>query len=203
MKKTAKALAMVLAAALTLAGCTAARAEGPELTEGEQKALEILAQELEKDAERQIAAIGEVTDLYPDLPASSPADTDSFPEKFDLRDRGILTPVKSQSPWGTCWTFGTSAACETSLLSMLGLTAEEYLEKYGVEMDISERHPAGPCHVHHRLGRYLPCHLLSGKPPPAGGRRVALPEQLQQGLGHGRLLLAVLLRPVLRHAPDL
>ena len=142
MKKTAKALAMVLAAALTLAGCTAARAEGPELTEGEQKALEILAQELEKDAERQIAAIGEVTDLYPDLPASSPADTDSFPEKFDLRDRGILTPVKSQSPWGTCWTFGTSAACETSLLSMLGLTAEEYLEKYGVEMDISERHLA-------------------------------------------------------------
>ena len=122
--------------------CATAGAESPELTEGEQNALNLLAQKLEKDAERQIAAIGEVTDLYPELPASSPADTDSFPEKFDLRDRGILTPVKSQSPWGTCWTFGTSAACETSLLSMLGLTAEEYLEKYGVEMDISERHLA-------------------------------------------------------------
>ena len=125
-----------------LAACPLAGAENPQLTEGEQKALDILAQELEKDAIRQIAAMGEVTDLYPELPASSPADTDSFPEKFDLRERGIVTAVKQQAPWGTCWTFGTSAACETSLLSMMGLTAEEYKAKYGVDMDISERHLA-------------------------------------------------------------
>ena len=125
-----------------LAGCSLAWAENPELTEGEQKALDNLAQVLEKDAERQIAAIGEVTDLYPVLPASFSAGTDSFPEKFDLRERGIMTPVKSQMPWGTCWTFGTSAACETSLLTMLGVTAEEYKAKYGVDMDLSERHLA-------------------------------------------------------------
>ena len=125
-----------------LAACSAAWADSPEFTEGERQALDILARELEKDAERQIAANGEVTDLYPDLSGFSPADTDSFPEKFDLRDRGIVPAVKSQSPWGTCWTFGTSAACETSLLSMLGLTAEGYLEKYGVDMDLSERHLA-------------------------------------------------------------
>ena len=125
-----------------LAGCSLAWAENPELTEGEQKALDNLAQVLEKDAERQIAAIGEVTDLYPVLPASFSAGTDSFPEKFDLRERGIMTPVKSQMPWGTCWTFGTSAACETSLLTMLGVTAEEFKTKYGVDMDLSERHLA-------------------------------------------------------------
>ncbi len=132
----------LLAALCLAAGCSLAGADNPEFTEGERQALETLARELEKDAARQIAAFGEVTDLYPELPASAAADTDSFPEKFDLRERGILTPVKSQSPWGTCWTFGTSAACETSLLSMLGLTADEYREKYGVDMDISERHLA-------------------------------------------------------------
>ena len=132
----------LICALCLMAGCASAPAEIPEMTEGEMKALDMLARELEKDAERQIAAYGEVTDLYPELPASSPADTDSFPEKFDLRDRGVLTPVKSQSPWGTCWTFGTSAACETSLLSMMGLTADGFREKYGVDMDISERHLA-------------------------------------------------------------
>ncbi len=125
-----------------LAAGSSAGAETQALTEGEHLALEILTQALEKDAVRQIAAIGEVTDLYPDMPASSPADNDSFPEKFDLRDRGVVTPVKFQSPWGTCWTFGTSSACETSLLSMMGLTTEGYLEKFGVDMDISERHLA-------------------------------------------------------------
>ena len=125
-----------------LAACLPAGAESPAFTEGERKAMDLLAQELEKDAERQIAAMGEVVDLYTELPASSAADTDSFPEKFDLRNRGIVPEVKQQAPWGTCWTFGTSAACETSLLSMLGLTVEGYREKYGVDMDISERHLA-------------------------------------------------------------
>ena len=125
-----------------LAGCGIAVAESPELTENERKALETLSESLEKDAVRQIAAIGEVPDFYSELPSAGAADTDSFPEKFDLRERGIVTPVKSQIPWGTCWTFGTSAACETSLLSMLGLTTEGYKEKFGVDMDISERHLA-------------------------------------------------------------
>ena len=125
-----------------LTASVAAWAESPEMTDGEQKVLERLAQVLEKDAERLLAASGEIPDLYTDLLPSSPAGPDSFPEKFDLRERGIVTPVKSQAPWGTCWTFGTSAACETSLLSMMNLTADEYREKYGVEMDISERHLA-------------------------------------------------------------
>ena len=137
-----KRILCLLLSLCLLAACVSAVAEGQDLTEGEVQALDMLARELEEDAKRQIAAFGEVTDLYPELPPSSPADADSFPEKFDLRDRGILTPVRSQSPWGTCWTFGTSAACETSLLSMMGLTTDGYREKFGVDMDISERHLA-------------------------------------------------------------
>ena len=48
----------------------------------------------------------------------------SLPEKLDLRDYGVVTPVKSQAPWGTCWSFAAIAAAETSILSELGTTYE-------------------------------------------------------------------------------
>ena len=51
--------------------------------------------------------------------------TEDFPERFDLRDKGVVTPVKFQNPWGTCWGFSAIAAAETSILSSLGKTYEE------------------------------------------------------------------------------
>lgn len=60
----------------------------------------------------------------------------SLPEVFDLRDRGVVTPVKDQSPFGTCWSFAAIAASEISILSELGLTYEEF------NLDLSERHLA-------------------------------------------------------------
>ncbi len=60
----------------------------------------------------------------------------SFPEKFDLRDKGVVTPVKFQNPWGTCWGFAAIAAAETSILSSLGTTYEE------TGLDLSEHHLA-------------------------------------------------------------
>ena len=81
-----------------------------------------------------------MADIYTELVWHSIGDT--FPEKFDLRSRGTVTPVKDQSPWGTCWSFGTVAACETSILNTLHLTAEEYEQQYGEPMDLSEKHMA-------------------------------------------------------------
>ena len=59
-----------------------------------------------------------------------------LPSKFDLRDRGVVTPVKSQEPWGYCWAHGAIAAAETSILTAMGSTYAE------TGLDLSERHLA-------------------------------------------------------------
>lgn len=60
----------------------------------------------------------------------------SFPSSYDLRDEGVVTSVKQQSPWGTCWGFAAIAASETSIMSSLGLDAADG------EVDLSELHAA-------------------------------------------------------------
>lgn len=128
-------LCMVLAVA-----CWGAFAEARDYTEIEQAALEYLGQQLTEPAAKLMRSGEDVDDIYSELSGSSYADV--FPEKFDLRQRGVITSVKNQSPWGTCWSFGTIAASESSLLSMMGMTAEEYAEQFGEEMDLSEKHLA-------------------------------------------------------------
>ena len=83
---------------------------------------------------------GHLTDIYTELVWNSIADT--FPEKFDLRERGTVTPVKNQDPWGTCWSFGTIAACETSILNTLHMTDAEFEQYYGSPINLSEKHLA-------------------------------------------------------------
>lgn len=41
-----------------------------------------------------------------------------FPAKFDLREYGLVTSVKDQNPYGTCWTFGTIGSIESNALMM-------------------------------------------------------------------------------------
>ncbi len=108
--------------------------------ETEKTALEYLSNELEKSADLLMQDGEDVDDIYSSLEWKSIADT--FPEKFDLRDRGTVTPVKSQSPWGTCWSFATIGASETSILNSLGMTFESYQEAFGEELDLSEKHLA-------------------------------------------------------------
>ncbi len=49
-------------------------------------------------------------------------DVINLPARFDLRDWKWVTPVKNQGEMGACWTFGTMAALESSLLRATGIT---------------------------------------------------------------------------------
>ncbi|MER2183610.1 MAG: C1 family peptidase, partial [Clostridia bacterium] len=134
MKKTVLFI-LALCLCFTIFGGTAftenAQAETAERTEGEQAALEILTQQMTASATSLIQWGEDVKNLYPELQVQQPSFSDHFPEKYDLRDYGLVTPVKVQNPWGTCWSFGTVAASEISILGSLGLTTAEFAEKYG------------------------------------------------------------------------
>lgn len=58
----------------------------------------------------------------------------TFPAKFDLRNTGVVTPVKSQEPFGTCWGFAAIAAAESSILSKLNSSYA------ATNFDLSEHH---------------------------------------------------------------
>ena len=59
------------------------------------------------------------------------AATVTFPARFDLRDEGMLTSVKNQGAWGTCWAHATIGSLESGVL-MGG----------GASLDLSEWHLA-------------------------------------------------------------
>ena len=53
-----------------------------------------------------------------------------LPEKFNLVDKGVVSTIKDQEKYGTCWAFGITASMETSLI------------KYNPYVDLSEWHLA-------------------------------------------------------------
>lgn len=53
----------------------------------------------------------------------------AIPARYDSRSQGVITSVKDQDPFGTCWAFGAIAAAEASILSQ-GLASS---------VDLSER----------------------------------------------------------------
>ncbi len=57
-----------------------------------------------------------------------------LPAKYDMREKGLVTPVKKQSPFSSCWAFGGIAAAESSIISASGgkVTADD--------IDLSEKH---------------------------------------------------------------
>lgn len=95
------------------------------------------------EATARYAATGNRGDLRDVSTYESNADSamalsnEILPAAFDLRDEGVVTPVKNQGPWGTCWSFGATAACETSIMSELGWSVEN-----GQAVDLSELHTA-------------------------------------------------------------
>ncbi len=41
---------------------------------------------------------------------------ENLPEKYDMRDKGLVTSVKNQGIYGTCWAFAAVSSMETSLV---------------------------------------------------------------------------------------
>ncbi len=48
--------------------------------------------------------------------AQSPSLVYAYPPSYDLRDKGKVSPVKDQSPYGTCWAFAAIGSLESNLL---------------------------------------------------------------------------------------
>ena len=86
--------------------------KGRPLTEEER------AEELEPFKELELLDPGpEVeSDLDPVYAAYGSRET-AYPSYYDSRQSGLVTPVKDQHPFGTCWAFGMAAIMETSLLA--------------------------------------------------------------------------------------
>ncbi|WP_195270163.1 lectin like domain-containing protein [Eubacterium sp. 1001713B170207_170306_E7] len=37
-----------------------------------------------------------------------------LPEKYDLREQGLVTGIRNQNPWGSCWSFGNTSSIESN-----------------------------------------------------------------------------------------
>jgi C1A family cysteine protease len=66
----------------------------------------------------------------------------TLPDRFDLRELGVVAPVRDQGNWGTCWGFASIASCETGILSKLDMDQAEFKAHFGVDLDLSEKHLA-------------------------------------------------------------
>ena len=96
---------------------TAVLLTAKDYSDQEKKKLEILEGKLAKDSDRLVYTGNFIVNIYDDF--SWKTEADIFPAKLDLRARGTVTPVKSQSPWASCWSFGAIASSETSILKKL------------------------------------------------------------------------------------
>ncbi len=128
----------VMALTVSLLPACIASAKGKDTASS--KELDYLGKELMACSDHMMKTGEDMDDIYSELIWTSVADT--FPSKFDLRERNTITPVKMQNPWGTCWSFATIAASETSILNSLGMTVDSYKKKYGEDLDLSEKHLA-------------------------------------------------------------
>ena len=139
-----KFISLLLALFLLLPCLSAAYADNKSistLSKAERTALQRLEKEFTvSDDDLMGGSEGELPDFYANVYWDSIVD--SFPAKFDLRERGVVTPVKDQAPWATCWSFGAVAASETSILSDLHMTAKQFAKKSDDKMDLSEKHLA-------------------------------------------------------------
>ncbi|HIY83724.1 lectin like domain-containing protein [Rubneribacter sp.] len=94
----------------------------------------------------QVASTMEGDDVFAWASGASAANAlseDVLPTQFDLRNNSkfgnVVTPVKFQNPWGSCWSFGIASASEASIISEAAQKGIPLKEEF---KDISERHLA-------------------------------------------------------------
>lgn len=139
-KRTFFVLILLAALLVFMPGCATRAQEAGGFSQTEINGLETLGRKIQESTKELLSTGEDVEKFYTSITWKSVADT--FPSKFDLRERGTVTEVKSQNPWGTCWSFATIAASETSILNSLGMTVDTFRETFGNDMDLSERHLA-------------------------------------------------------------
>ncbi|MBR4196674.1 MAG: hypothetical protein IKQ95_08200 [Synergistaceae bacterium] len=77
------------------------------------------------------------------LPAmlTGSAFADDLPVSFDLRTKGLMPPVRNQSPFGTCWAHAAIGASETNYLMQLSDDEiPNFLNTSAESIDLSELH---------------------------------------------------------------
>ena len=86
----------------------------------------------------------------------------ALPARYDMRETGVVTPVKLQYPWMDCWAFAGIAAAETSILSSMGTTYEQF------PLDLSEKH-----------AMWFLAHPISEKDDPRQAGEGPIPSEVQ------------------------
>jgi C1A family cysteine protease len=125
-KVTKAVLAVVLAASMSFSAPLAAYAQDTsdaveEWSAAVEEALTSPTSAFTATTTSNVLSASE-TNNYEEYLFGNPDDS-----KFDLRDPNgdgnttdsVVTPVKNQNPWGTCWGFSVTAASETSILSTM------------------------------------------------------------------------------------
>lgn len=136
MRKTKRLLSILITLAL-LAGLIAVPAAGAETGTGRSTLSERFTYDpidwarIRGDGSGGVAPstldLGYLAERYASLPQTYNGLT---PAKYDLRERGMVSPVSDQNPFGSCWTFAA-----------LG-SAESYLLGQGVHANLSNLHLA-------------------------------------------------------------
>ena len=57
-------------------------------------------------------------------PLNNSVNISSLPDRYDLREENLVTPVKNQGAMGACWAFGGIASVESALLKVMNYTAD-------------------------------------------------------------------------------